>query len=114
VLVPYRTMAVDPGTIPFGSVIYVPAARGRPIRLPNGEYRIHDGYFFAADRGGAIRGNHVDVFSGGDRDSALPFVHSRASATFDAYLVTDRTIDGILRRAHAAASVPEPLFNRDQ
>lgn len=100
VLVPYRTIAVDPAVIPFGSVLYVPAARGLRLRLPTGEERIHDGYFFAADRGGAIRGPHIDVFAGTDPSPPLPFVTSREHDRFDAYLVTEPTMEAMLRRAH--------------
>ncbi len=100
-LVPYRTIAVDPALIPFGSVLYVPAARGLRVRLPSGEERVHDGYFFAADRGGAIRGTHIDVFTGVDREPQLPFVTSRDTERFDAYRVTEPTMEAMLRRAHS-------------
>ena len=99
-LVPYRSIAVDPAVIPFGSVVYVPAARGLPVRLPTGEERAHDGYFFAADRGGAIRGAHIDVFTGVEREPPLEFVTSRESDRFDAYRVTEPTMEAMLRRAH--------------
>ena len=59
-LVPYRTVAVDPRSIPLGSVLFVPATRG--TRLPDGS--IHDGLFFADDVGSAIVGNRVDLFVG--------------------------------------------------
>lgn len=48
----YRSLAVDPGVIPLGSRIYIPAYR-------------HDGYggwFIARDTGGAVNGHHVDVY----------------------------------------------------
>jgi 3D (Asp-Asp-Asp) domain-containing protein len=48
----YRSIAVDPGTIPLGSRVYVPAYK-------------HDGYggwFVARDTGGAIGGRHIDVY----------------------------------------------------
>jgi 3D (Asp-Asp-Asp) domain-containing protein len=48
----YRSIAVDPGQIPLGSRVYVPAYR-------------HDGYggwFVAQDTGGAITGHHIDVY----------------------------------------------------
>jgi 3D (Asp-Asp-Asp) domain-containing protein len=48
----YRSIAVDPSVIPLGSRVYVPAYR-------------HDGYggwFVAQDTGGAIGGNHIDVY----------------------------------------------------
>jgi 3D (Asp-Asp-Asp) domain-containing protein len=48
----YRSIAVDPGVIPLGSRVYVPAYR-------------HDGYggwFVAQDTGGAINGRHIDIY----------------------------------------------------
>jgi 3D (Asp-Asp-Asp) domain-containing protein len=60
-LVPYRTIAVDPDVIPLESVIFVPELRG--IRFEyEGRSLTHDGYLFAGDRGGGIRGRHIDVF----------------------------------------------------
>lgn len=111
ILVPYRTIAVDPSVIPVGSMMYVPTARGASIRLPNGEERVHDGYFFAADRGGAIRGNHVDVFSGIEPAPALPFVQSRETATFDAYHVLDPDTEALFLRAHGAVLERAPLVS---
>lgn len=48
---PYRTLAVDPGLIPLGSRIYIPAYRP-----------INGGWFVAGDTGGGIIGRHVDVY----------------------------------------------------
>ena len=48
----YQSIAVDPGVIPLGSRVYIPAYK-------------HDGYggwFIAQDTGGAISGDHVDVY----------------------------------------------------
>lgn len=48
----WRSIAVDPGVIPLGSRVYVPAFR-------------HDGYggwFVAQDTGGAINGRHIDIY----------------------------------------------------
>ncbi|MBD2098359.1 hypothetical protein H6F90_25130 [Trichocoleus sp. FACHB-591] len=56
-LVPFRSIAVDRTKIPIGSVIYISDARGQQITLPTGEVVKHDGYFFAADVGGAIKDN---------------------------------------------------------
>lgn len=99
-LVPFRTIAVDRSQIPLGSVIYIPAARGVPITLPSGEQVLHDGYFFAADVGGAIRGNQIDVFIGVAERNPFPFVKSRASSAFEAYLVQDPEISRILTAMH--------------
>jgi 3D (Asp-Asp-Asp) domain-containing protein len=48
----YQSIAVDPGVIPLGSRVYIPAYR-------------HDGYggwFVAQDTGGAVGGDHIDVY----------------------------------------------------
>ncbi|MES2557276.1 MAG: 3D domain-containing protein [Bacteroidota bacterium] len=100
-LVPFRTIAVDPKTIPYGSVLYIPSARGVTIELPNGEKVTHDGYFFAGDTGGAIKQNHIDVFTGiytGNPFKAL--VTSNASKTVEGYLVEDATIINGLKGVH--------------
>src|SRR5205085_1289844 len=55
-LIPFRTIAVDPRFIPHGTVLFIPAARGVEIEGGDGEKRTHDGYFFAADTGGSIKG----------------------------------------------------------
>jgi 3D (Asp-Asp-Asp) domain-containing protein len=99
-LVPFRTIAVDRNRIPLGSVVYIPAARGTLITLPSGEQVAHDGYFFAADVGGAIRGNHIDVFIGVADRNPFSFVTSKASGTFQAYLVNDPEIQAKLSALH--------------
>ena len=48
----YQSIAVDPGVIPLGSRVYVPAYR----------HDGHGGWFVAADTGGAVTGHHIDVF----------------------------------------------------
>lgn len=100
-LVPYRTIAVDSDVLPIGSVIYVPIARGSSIVLPTGEELSHDGYFFAGDTGGAIKGTHVDVFCGELPSNCLPsFIGSSVSKTFRAYIVTDPATISALRSSH--------------
>ena len=91
ILLPYRSIAVDPKTVAFGTAIYVPAARGTAITLPDGTQTMHDGWFYAADRGGAIKGTHVDVFVGiGKHNPFSGWVTSRSRDTFAAYVVPDR------------------------
>lgn len=100
-LVPYRTIAVDPGTLPFGTVLYVPDARGTTVTLPDGTQVVHDGYFFAADTGGAIKQTHIDVFCGVATANCFPgFVHSKATKTFDAWVVDDAKIADYLSGLH--------------
>lgn len=67
-LVPFRSIAVDRTVIPYGTVLYIPQAVG--AKLPDGT--IHDGYFLAADVGGGIKGQRLDLFTGlGDQRMAL-------------------------------------------
>ena len=96
-LVPFRTIATDPLVIPHGTVIYIPEARGNKIKL-DGKIITHDGYFFAADRGGAIKENHIDIYTGlFHRVSYFPWVGHKAEAVFKAYIVNDQTIIDKLR-----------------
>ncbi len=48
----WRSVAVDPATIPMGSRVYVPQYRSKP----------GGGCFRAADTGSAINGKHLDVY----------------------------------------------------
>ncbi|MEN9827239.1 MAG: hypothetical protein RI953_2984 [Pseudomonadota bacterium] len=99
-LKPYRTIAVDPAYVPYGSVIFIPAARGVNIVLPNGRQTVHDGYFFAADTGGALHGKHIDVFIGSALDNPFPFVKSTSSGLFKVYLVQSAAITDKLKSLH--------------
>jgi 3D (Asp-Asp-Asp) domain-containing protein len=47
-----QSIAVDPGVIPLGSRVYVPAYRNDGF----------GGWFVAQDTGGAINGRHIDVY----------------------------------------------------
>jgi 3D (Asp-Asp-Asp) domain-containing protein len=49
-LTPYKSVAVDPRLIAFGSKVYIP------------QYSNQGGWFVAEDTGGAIQGRHVDVY----------------------------------------------------
>jgi len=102
ILAPYRTLATDLGRIATGTVLYIPAARGAKITLPSGRVITHDGYFFAGDKGGAIKDNHVDVFIGTHTSAPFfPWVKSNAEKTFEAYIVTDKKIISDLTELHA-------------
>lgn len=101
ILVPYRTIATDRNVIPPGTVLYIPDARGAVITLPDGQIITHDGYFFAGDTGGAIKGNHIDVFIGKHNHSSFfPWVGNQSSKTFLAYVVQDQKIIDELTRMH--------------
>lgn len=55
-----RTVAVDPKVIPRRTVIFIKETVGLP--MPDGSK--HDGYWYASDIGGAIKGLKLDLFSG--------------------------------------------------
>lgn len=105
ILVPFRTIAVDKDFIPLGSVVFIPAARGKKFTLPSGKTAIHDGYFFAADVGGAINDNHIDVFLGiATSIGEFSFIKSNPSSTFSAFLISNPQISNALKIAHQANS----------
>lgn len=86
-LMAFRTIAVDPAKIKFGTVLYVPSLRGLGF-WKDGELFAHDGYVVASDRGGAIEGNHIDMFV--DNAAGKPFpdiVRSNPRYTFEAFIV---------------------------
>jgi len=99
-LVPYRSLAVDTTRLSVGTVLYIPAARGNPITLPDGRKALHDGYFFAADDGYGIEQNHIDVFNGISNINPFPWVVSKATGSFDAYVISDPEIVARLRALH--------------
>lgn len=99
-LVPFRSIAVDPTYYPFGSVVYIPAARGNVIKLPDGSHVVHDGYYYAVDKGGLIKTNHIDVFRGIAKEITQPWIKSNPNATFDAYIVNDPAIKEMMERIH--------------
>jgi len=55
-----RTVAVDPKVIPRRTVLFIKETVGLP--MPDGGR--HDGYWYASDIGGAIKGLKLDLFSG--------------------------------------------------
>ncbi len=63
-----RTLATDPRVIPRRTKLFIRETVG--MRMPNGA--IHDGYWYASDTGGAIRGNRVDLYTGNGRGSMQP------------------------------------------
>lgn len=102
ILVPYRSIAVDRSKIAIGSLIFIPEARGKEVVLPSRKTVTHDGYFYAADVGGAIRDYHIDVFLGVSNQNPFPFIRSNSSGTFSAYLIQDEQISNKLKAAHQA------------
>lgn len=105
ILFPYRTVAVDSSKIPLGTVLYIPKARGIKINISGKRTLIHDGYFFAADVGGAIKSNHIDVFMGFKYIGAFrSFVKSSRRGLFDAYIVENSEIRDMFEAAHLTKS----------
>ena len=94
-LVPNRTVAADPNFIPLKRILFIPEAHGHV--LPNGS--IHDGYFFVADIGGLIKGNHIDIFNGVE-EAGFRFVSSTPSKQFEAFVVEDAEMVDFLLRLH--------------
>lgn len=61
-ITPLVTVAVDSNVVPLGTALYIPEYDGI-ARDPSGATK-HDGCFMAEDRGLAVKGKHVDVFTG--------------------------------------------------
>jgi 3D (Asp-Asp-Asp) domain-containing protein len=57
---PMRTVAVDPAIVSRRSIIFIKETAG--MVLPDGS--VHDGYWYASDVGGAIKGARIDLFTG--------------------------------------------------
>jgi len=60
-----RIIAVDPSLIPLGSVVYIQfPADIRYQKTADGKDWDMNGWYVARDTGGAIKGNHIDLFCG--------------------------------------------------
>ncbi len=59
-ITPLYSIAVDASVIPLGARVFIPEAAG----LPRPDGSLHDGCFAAEDRGSAVVGQHVDLFTG--------------------------------------------------
>ncbi len=100
-LAPYRTIATDPTTIATGTVLYIPEARGAIIPLKDGTTIVHDGYFFAADKGGAIKTNHIDVFTSAHQKPVFfPWIKSNSRKTFKAIVINNSKVKEYLMSLH--------------
>lgn len=66
--IPMRTVAVDPRVIPRRTKLFIRETVG--LRLADGT--IHDGYWYASDTGGAIKGAKIDLYTGHGRGSMQP------------------------------------------
>jgi 3D (Asp-Asp-Asp) domain-containing protein len=67
-VVAMRTAAVDRNLIPKGSILFIKETVG--LLLPDGSR--HDGYWYASDTGGAIKGKRIDLFTGYSSASMNP------------------------------------------
>ena len=82
-------------------MIYIPSARGAVITLSNGQQITHDGYFFAGDKGGAIKSNHIDVYIGTSSSAPFfPWITNSSATPFKAYVVKDQKIIDELTALH--------------
>ena len=63
-----RTVAVDPNVIPRRTRLFIRETVG--IELADGTR--HDGYWYASDTGGAIKGAKIDLYTGHGRASMRP------------------------------------------
>ena len=67
-VVPMRTIAVDKSIIPRRTVIFIKETVG--LKMPDGAD--HDGYWYASDVGGAIKGKRIDLYTGHGAASMSP------------------------------------------
>ena len=67
-VVAMRTAAVDKTLIPKGSILFIKETVG--LKMPDGS--VHDGYWYASDTGGAIKGQRIDLFTGFSAASMNP------------------------------------------
>ena len=67
-VVAMRAVAVDKAIIPKGSILYIKETVG--LKMPDGTR--HDGYWYASDTGGAIKGQRIDLFTGFSSASMNP------------------------------------------
>ena len=100
-LCPFKTIAVDKTVIPIGSIVYIPKAKGVKYIDHNNQEQIHDGYFLAADVGGAIKGNHIDVFIGTAKVNPFDFIKSNNKGFFDAFVIEDDEKKNELIKIHS-------------
>ena len=63
-----RTVAVDPRYIPRRTRLFIRETVG--MRMSDGS--VHDGYWYASDTGGAIKGQKIDLYTGHGRGSMSP------------------------------------------
>ena len=67
-VVAMRTVAIDSKLIPKRSVLFIKETVG--LKMPDG--KLHDGYWYASDVGGAIKGQRIDLYTGAGARSMSP------------------------------------------
>lgn len=67
-VVAMRTVAVDRTLIPRRTILFIKETVGLP--MPDGSR--HDGYWYASDTGGAIKGEKIDLYTGRGAASMAP------------------------------------------
>lgn len=67
-VVAMRTVAIDSKLIPKRSVLFIKETVG--LKMPDGS--AHDGYWYASDVGGAIKGQRIDLYTGAGARSMSP------------------------------------------
>lgn len=67
-VVAMRTVAVDKKLIPRRTVLFIKETVG--VKMPDG--KVHDGYWYASDVGGAIKGERIDLYTGHGSASMKP------------------------------------------
>ncbi len=70
-----RTAAVDGVALPRHSLLFIKETVGLP--MPDG--RLHDGYWYASDVGGAIHRGRIDLFTGNGAGSMAPLLRLNLS-----------------------------------
>ena len=65
-----RTAATDPRQIPRRTVLFIKETVG--LSMPDGTK--HDGYWYASDVGGAIKGDRIDLYTGNGKASMKPLM----------------------------------------
>ena len=69
-VVAMRTVAVDTAVVPRRTKLFIKETVGLP--MPDGG--THDGYWYATDTGGAIKGQKIDLFTGHGSSSMKPLL----------------------------------------
>ena len=59
-VVAMRTAAIDAALIPKHTILFIKETVG--MKMPDGS--VHDGYWYASDTGGAIKGKRIDLYTG--------------------------------------------------